>query len=414
MPSYMYTSASGSNWDDDDEDFDPSVYAGTFAEFGAADLAKVTFANARSALSESQSAAVVEYEQESTDFSAARPQDNYNIHSDYWPSYAGRVTQGWYSDHDRRPAYTALSHADGFVYPYQRARYSANWKAIKLHMGANMKCPMMMALSNLHLSKTWVSDSIGEYVEERGYVQLVPSFPSSRIPTPRLSLDSKSDEQRDEVYTPPDTPIMVQAGNCEVEVEEEQNMVVNIQQYDPTTGAIDLSAQSIKTVKTEMAREFASFSSIAEDLNIHQILDDAGENLSHADINDAAIQLLVSKVEARHAAEILTTTTEAILTAPSPAEEDTKVATAAYNQLGHSEDYASTAPADSTDLTKGTPEPSHCLLSDLKYIEDPTSTLLVWNTVLTRWFAPSSLSWGCIALAAASTLVDVAAFVARH
>jgi hypothetical protein len=191
-------------------------------------------------------------------------------------------------------------------------------------------------------------------------------------------------------------------------------MVINIQQYDPITGTIDLPVQDIKTAETETARECASFGSITEDLNVHQILDGAGENLLHTNINDASIQLLVSKIEARHAAEISTNTTEAIPTAPSPAEEAVKVAAAAYTQLSHNEDHASTSPADSINLTKGTPEPSHRPSPDLKYIQDPTSTSLVWNTVATGWFALSSLPWGRIALAAASTLVDVATFVARH
>lgn len=32
MASYMYTSASGTNWDDDDDEFDPAVYEGAAAD----------------------------------------------------------------------------------------------------------------------------------------------------------------------------------------------------------------------------------------------------------------------------------------------------------------------------------------------------------------------------------------------
>lgn len=119
-------------------------------------------------------------------------------------------------------------------------------------MGANMKNTAMMAPSKLRLSRTWVSDGLGEYVEDRGYEYL--SLPPDRISTPRLSTENESGDERDEAHTPPDTPSMAKFTKSDVEVEVGEVPVseitekfkisaTNIPQYDPTTGAIDLPAK---------------------------------------------------------------------------------------------------------------------------------------------------------------------------
>jgi hypothetical protein len=219
MASYIYTSVSGKNWDDDDDDLDSAVYSGAVAELGAPEKAKSTLSNARLALQELEKESTIEFEQQharnSTSTVMQSKVDYNNIDKDYWPTSAGHATQSWFSSGP--PAYTALSTDRGYVYPYERRNYNANWMTTKLRMSANMKRTAMMAPSNLNLSKTWVSDSLGEYVEDRGYEYL--SLPTLRTSTPRLAHENESDEERDEAQTPPDTPSMAKAGKCDVEVE---------------------------------------------------------------------------------------------------------------------------------------------------------------------------------------------------
>ncbi|KAF3044116.1 hypothetical protein E8E12_009893 [Didymella heteroderae] len=414
MASYMYTSATGSNWDDDDDDFAPTVYAGAVAEFGAADLAKIALANARLALQDlkNQPATEDEQAQERTPSSATTatpPQADYHIDTEYYPCYAQYMTELWETDHCRRPAYTALSSNGGCIYPYERRNYSTNWKATKLQMGASMKNATMMAPSTLRLTKTWVSDSLEEYVEDRGYEWL--SLPVPQIPTPRLSHEESSDEERDETHTPPNTPSMAQVNKCEVHSEE----------YNPNIGAIDLTIQSTKTTNTEIAHEFTNFSSIAEYLDVDQVLGVAGRHLLNADINEAAVQAIVSGMKARSTVELTSSHADAIQAISSPARDATEIATAAYKQLSDGKNDVTIAPADSQtalgDSTSilSTPTAAPRRPSpDLKCIVDPTNTLLVWNTVAAGWFVLSSMPWGCMAVATAGVLVDVAVFIARH
>lgn len=79
----------------------------------------------------------------------------------------------------------------------------------------------MMMSSNFYLSKTWVSDSLGEYIEDRGY-EYFPhlSLPSPRVRTPQLSTENESGDERDEARTPPDTHSMARVSKCETAVEE--------------------------------------------------------------------------------------------------------------------------------------------------------------------------------------------------
>lgn len=418
MATYMYTSATGSNWDDDDKDFDPSVYAGADAQFQAANR----LANARLALQQSQS--VIEGEQESTHSSATTAtqlQVDYGIDPDNYPTYAEHMTECWFSDDNRRPAYAALSCEFGFIYPDRRRKYSANWKVTKLRMGGNMKNTMMMMPSPLRLSKTWPTDNTGEYTEESDYMQVSPSFSTPRLPTPLLSYGSESDEERDEAQTSPGSPSMVQTNECKVEIEEVSSIVekhrdsnTNAEKYDPTTGAIDLPAHNIKAMEAEMAREFANFSSIAEDLAVHHILGDAEESMLDKDVDEAACRVLVSIKKAQPTLALTTVTAGAIQITSPFTEASTTVAAAAYNHLSHSKDNAITVPAESASLIKASIVASHRPSPDLKYIQDPTSTSLVWSTVAAGWFALSSLPWGRIVVAAAGVLVDVAALVARR
>ena len=228
MASYMYTSKTANSWGDDDEDgfdFEPAVYARAAAEFGPKDKAKSTLSTARLALEELEKQSTAEDEQMqdcilSPSVTAKMSMDDYKkIDKEYWPSAAGDPTQNCYSI--GKPAYPALSNDDGFVYPNDRRKYHKNWLGMKLWMGANMKCTAMMAPTPLHLSKTWVSDSLGEYVEERGY-EYFPhlSLSTPRTSTPRSSHYNESGDERDEAQTPPDTPSPAKVSKCNVEIEE--------------------------------------------------------------------------------------------------------------------------------------------------------------------------------------------------
>ncbi|KAL1652865.1 hypothetical protein SLS61_004485 [Didymella pomorum] len=225
---------------------------------------------------------------------------------------------------------------------------------------------------------------LGEYIEDRGYEY----FPHLSLPSPRLSTENESGDERDEARTPPDTPSMARVSKCETAVEE----------YNPTTFTIDLLAQNIKSMEREMAHDFVNFSSIAEELTADQILGDAGQRMLNAEINEEAPRLLVSNVKARTALKLTTVTAEATISASTPADEvDSMI-----------------APADSDIITQvatpATREPS----PGMAYIVDPIDTSSVWNTVAAGWFALSSLPWGRMTVAAVGVLVDVAVFITRH
>ena len=187
-----------------------------------------------------------------------------------------------------------------------------------------------------------------------------------------------------------------------------------MQQYDPITGAIDLSAHNMKSMKTEMARECANFSSITDDLTADQILGDAGQQMLNAEINEDALRLLASNSKTRAALNVTTASIEAIIAAPTPADGATQIAPAACKQSGSSKVDSMIFPADFNIIiqvpTPATRKPS----PDMVYIVDPTNTSLVWTTVAAGWFALSSLPLGCMAVAAAGALVDFAVFIARH
>lgn len=403
------------------DDFDLTVYAGAAAEFGDAEQTKLTLDNARLALQELEKQSAAEYEraQEYTPPAEAttRPRIDYkSIDKEYWPTAASYKTQAWHINCSR-PAYTGLSTHNGFVCPYERRNYNANWMATKLRLGASFKTPTIMAPSNLRLSQIWVSDSLGEFVEERGYEWL--SLPSLRASTPRLCHGSESDEERDEARTPPHTPLMAKVTTCEIEVEEvseitttDEISITDNLQYDPITGAIDLPEHNVKSMETKMARGFANFSSIAEDLTADQILGDAGETLLNAAINEDAIRMLVSNMKARPTAKISIGTAEGIIATSAPAEEVNQIAATDCAQLNDGKNTTSTV-ADSFIHTKSS-APLRSPSPDLKYIVDPVNLSLIWNTVTSGWFALSSLPWGRMAVAAAGALVDVAVFIARH
>ncbi|KAF3044938.1 hypothetical protein E8E11_008410 [Didymella keratinophila] len=358
MATYMYKSTTSKNWDDDDDDFDSTIYAGADAEFGPADTAKSSLSSARLALEEleKQSAAeykqAQEYTQSAVTTSPPSKVDYKSIDKEYWPCAAGYATHYWHSS--RPPAYPALS-----------------------------------------------NDS--EYIEDREYEHLELSIQLPRAHTPRLSSENESGSERDEACIPPDTSSMAKVGKCDVEVE-----------HDPTTGAIDLTAQSIKSMGNEMARDFANFSSIAEDLTADQSLGHAGQRLLNAEINEDALRLLASNIKARSALKLITSTAEATFAVSSPAIEAVEIAPATCKQRGDGKNDSSIAPADSNALTQMCAPAIRKASPDMKHIVDPTNTSLVWNTVAAGWSALSSLPWSRIAVAAADALVDVTVFIARH
>jgi hypothetical protein len=188
----------------------------------------------------------------------------------------------------------------------------------------------------------------------------------------------------------------------------------NLLQYDPTTDAVDLHVQNVKSMETEMAHGFANFSSIAEDLSVDQILGDARQRVLNAETNEDALRLLVSNLKARSTVELTTVTAEAILAVPSQADEAVEITPAAYKQSGSSNVDSSNVSTDSNSITRTSAVIPRKPSPDIKYIIDPTNTSLIWNTVAAGWFALSSLPWGRMAVTAAGGLVDVAVFIARH
>lgn len=282
--SYMYISPTGRNWDDNDEEevFDLEAFTQSTMHV-LDDLAPLQLETAVSEEFESES----ELEQ----FVSPAPIESTiykTIESDFWPSYAQKMTERWFYS-DSCPAYTELSHDGNDYFPEVRVQYTANWTATKLRMGSNIRNPIMMRPSPLRLSKTWVQDSLGEYVEDRG--SLFPSMPS-----PGLGYDSTSDEEHDEACTPPGSPLRAQDKECEIEIEEVSDWSdmcdwdpANLFKYDPTTGAIDLSMQNMDAMEVNLLQEFEAFSAVAEDLDFEDILGITASKLGH--VRDGELQI---------------------------------------------------------------------------------------------------------------------------
>ncbi|KAH6613929.1 hypothetical protein C7974DRAFT_417674 [Boeremia exigua] len=261
MASYMYTSASGSNWDDDEDDFSLEVYQ------AAANVSAST-----SVRDELPPAPTTEGQDEEPSASTVSSIFDDYFDQDDLPTYAQKVTHSWYCP-DLRPAYVELSHQDGYAYPEERVRYSSNWTATKLRMGANLRMPMMMKPSPLKLSMTWKDDSQGDFIQHRGLM-----FPS--LPLPVMAYDSSSEEERDEAQTPPGSPPKVQATMYKGHVEE----------YDPVTGIIDVPAHSTEADDSYLSSGFGDFSRIAADSSVEDVLSDVATRIQHNYVNESIEQ----------------------------------------------------------------------------------------------------------------------------
>ncbi|KAF2627152.1 hypothetical protein BU25DRAFT_458952 [Macroventuria anomochaeta] len=412
MATYMYTSPTGSNWDDDDDDFSSDVYK-TATEFSAS---APTIGN----LGPLQRKPAVEDESEVKQFTApasGKFDVDYDVDPDCLPTYAGKIAEFWLLDDHRRPAYVELSHGNGYAYPHQRTNYCRNWLATKLRMRINMDFPMMNP-SPLNLSMTWDEDGEGEYIKEGGFL-----FPSIQSPT--LSYDSHSEEEQDEACTPPGSRPTIIVADCKDEVEE----------YDPVTGAIDLPVHGVEAMKIALSCEFVNSSHISDDLDIEDILGDAARNMLHSSINEPCWHTHLSSSDEPDAG-LLPNALESYAPpgSPSHGNVDEKVRdlstgathttvpgekyliddeVADYNEPQTHNDNCMSAPGDSIPLIKTTLVAPNGSSPDLKYIRNPTNTSLVWNTVAAGWFTLSSVPWARIAVAAAGALVDVTTFVAR-
>ncbi|KAJ4312347.1 hypothetical protein N0V94_007501 [Neodidymelliopsis sp. IMI 364377] len=368
----FYVSPTNRNWaDDDEDDWDSDTYmatadksAPTIDDLGPVQLAPpvldeyVVLPTPEPTPSKSK-----------IDYSMVDP--------DSWPTVAWAVAAEW-SSNNRRPAYIELSndYENGCASPDVRKNYHSAWLNTKLTMGVNMKLLAMMRSSPLQRSMTWTEDSEGEYIEEAGIV--VPEMLS-----PTLLYDSHSDEEQDEVVTPPASPTMVRVVGKEVQVEE----------YDPVMAAIDMA-----TGEEDVLYDFSDFGYISEFLDINDILGDS--------VRVEAFKAPQSVADI-HAGAVEATHLDASA-ADSPIEDEATEYKQPQNdnqeRLPSSED--STPPVKTTASLATTP--------DVKCLFNIPKTSLVWDTLATGWFALSSVPWGRIAVAAAGTLVDTAIFMARH
>ncbi|KAF1350547.1 hypothetical protein EJ07DRAFT_183983 [Lizonia empirigonia] len=264
MASYLYKSSTGSNWDDDDEDFSAEIYETVAAHFPA----PITEES-----SPHQRALEVKVEVEVDSSPAPVPQNlthNYNKLDPFeCPSFVWATAALWDADHQRRPAYVELTDEDKYGSHCKRINYSANWMHIKADLRCNMKLTMMVKPSPLQLSSTWENDSEGEYIKEAGF--LPPALIS-----PELFNGSHSSSEQDEACTPPGSPPEVLFGQWKDKVEE----------YDPETSAIDVLSNNLEAVEFGCSHEFADFNHISETLDIEDILGDAARNMLQSYINE--------------------------------------------------------------------------------------------------------------------------------
>ncbi|KAF9694392.1 hypothetical protein EKO04_007621 [Ascochyta lentis] len=260
MATYMYTSATGSNWDDDDDEFDIDTFKATsgFSAPTIDDLGPLQRAPA----------VVEEEEYEVKQFAAPAPRkpaiDYDSIPSYLWPSPARATAELWTKDEYRRPAYVEMSHEGGYVYSDQRHKYNTNWLLAKVNMGCSMAAPTLMKLSPLQQSMTWEEDSEGEYIKEAGLLL-------SSTWSPALSQDSHSEDGQDEPFTPPGSPFKFPT----------------VEEYDPVTAVIDIPANSKEMDDIEIAHAFADFNHISESLDVKDILGNAALNMQHPNRDQA-------------------------------------------------------------------------------------------------------------------------------
>jgi hypothetical protein len=247
-----------------------------------------------------------------------------------------------------------------------------------------------------------------------------------------------------------------------------------IERYDAVAAAIDIPVHDEEDIESNVLRAFVNFRGISNTLNVDVILEDATRNmlhnyingpsqvddatssgelkdkLPHADATCEEDEIFSIEIEntvtpetenvfstsidvgthvgdeiihthnkapeyvglgnkAEATTELNTTNAEALHIVAPEVESPISRTVADYNQFSENKVIDTQVTDGSISLTKVTgPSP------DLKYNHDPTNTSLIWNTISAGWFTLCNVPWGCIAVATAGALVDVATFVARR
>ena len=290
MATYMYTSATGKNWADDDEDdfdFSPEVYKAA-AEFSAAptfeDLDALQFTRTEED--------ILEIHELTTPAPPEPTFDHRSFDFDNMRTPVGVATQCWHFGKDCRPAYVELTNSEDRTF---RDNYHSNWLATKLRVGANMKHPLMMKPSPLQQSMTWEEDFKGAFIKYGGlFIPAVlpsPSPPSPSPSSPALSYDGLSEEEKYEACTPPRTPSTLNIDFCKDKVEvsasfhKHARSFTDVDKYDPVTAAIDNPINNKNHFEADMSRTFAGFSGISDTLNVDDIVGEALRDMMHSDSN---------------------------------------------------------------------------------------------------------------------------------
>lgn len=281
MASYLYKSSTGTNWDEDDEDFSAGIYETAAAQFLAP-------TNEEPSPHQHTLEAKIEVEVESTPAPVPRNlTHNYNTIDPFeCPSFVWATAALWDADHERRPAYVELTDEDKYGYRRKRINYSSNWMHIKAELRCDMKLTVMVKPSPLQLSSTWENDSEGEYIREVGF-----------LPPPLISPDlfngSYSSSEQDEACTPPGSPSEVLFGQWKDTVDEVSHFAeifdwlsTDMDQYDPEPSAIDVISNNLEAAECECSHEFADFNHISETLDIEDILGDTARDMLQSYINE--------------------------------------------------------------------------------------------------------------------------------
>ncbi|KAJ8108583.1 hypothetical protein OPT61_g8071 [Boeremia exigua] len=417
MATYMYTSATGSNWDDDDDDFDVEVYEAAATEFSVSTPLDNNHHR-------EQYEAVIESEDEMKQLSppvSSESAIDYDISRDLWPNYAQKMTESRLSN-ESRPAYIELSQENGIVYPEQRTNYKANWMATKLYMGANMRFPMMMKPSPLRLSMTWAQDSGGEFIREGGCLFLP-------CPSPPLLSESNSEEDHNERKTPIESRSMQKVTQCKEELEEVSILLItlgvsstNLRKTDKVTEASDVD-QSHAFPTVNLMDEPQTAKSMA--IHPNSIVRDLDHAVSSSDVTEVKeplnlafntqVQTLEMLSLTMHHAKMhsnvhLTTTTVGITQTNAICPQ-----ISAWNHSGGCSDSECHVDNTQPTLTGYTPPPKITSSSpDFEYIQKPTKISTVSNTVASGLFTLSLIPWGHIAVTMAGALVEMVTSVINN
>ncbi|KZM27117.1 uncharacterized protein EKO05_0008989 [Ascochyta rabiei] len=286
MAAYMYTSATGNNWDDDDDNFNIDTYK-AIADYLVPTIDDFGLLQHAPGIAEEEDHEIKQFAAPA----ALKSTDKYDSVPCYqWPSPAQAAAELWSKDEHRRPAYVEMSHDGDSTYSDRRYNYNTNWLSTKVSMCRSMKIPIMMKPSPLQQSMTWEEDSKGEYIKDASLL-----FASTS--SPALSQDSHSEYGQDGPFTPPDSPSMVLVGGWKDRVEEPGRfietsgcMLIHTDQYDPVTAAIDIPTNFEKLDEVEISHEFVDFNHMSDTLLISDILGDATSKTQHPYYDQTSMQ----------------------------------------------------------------------------------------------------------------------------